>query len=295
MPTEVTLSGAINFFRQGVSVRTPRQYFATNCSPFINSADSFRYVASGTSYSFSVFDDTTSGRGPGRLTSKNTLTDLPHELEISNYGQSDEFIKGVPFEDLDGPTSGSVIQFIGKTSHLSRYPYTLFNKTFRDLGQLDGVMEPLTIRSEIDFSSPEGSDTFHKTRATLGGSFEETFRGNLPIIQQVAFSPTRAGPFLDHPDTFGPSSEGEISLPGLIMDEKNDILPFKDASVEQSRGEDITDSEIRAVLMTTTGSSTVSMFIRGYRSSTAGFTYSIGQLTGTNYGTDSIAFGGLKK
>tara|TARA_Y100000310_G_C20692243_1_gene823097 strand:- start:2265 stop:2951 length:687 start_codon:yes stop_codon:yes gene_type:complete len=227
--------------------------------------------------------------------SKNTITSLPHELEICNYGQPEEFVQGVPFEDMDGPTSGSSIQFLGHTSLLERYPIVLFNKTLKNPAQMDGVIEPFTIRNEIEFSAPEGKDIFHRPRAALGGSFEETFRGNLPIIQQTAFSPTRMEPFLDHPDTFSSSSEGEISLPGLIIDERNDIFPFKDISIEQSRVEGLTDPGIREVLGTVTGSSTMEMFSKGYRSSGAGFTFSIGQLTGTNYGTDSIAFGGLKK
>ena len=294
MPTEISLSQSLNYFRQGVSIRTPRQYFATSMAPQINSGRVFRWLVSGTAYNSVIFDDTIAGNGPSRLGSKNAINEVVHELEIANYGQPELFTKGTPYVDdvdseyLSGGVGGA---FLGMTDCLTRLPMVMFNKTLKNPAQMDGVIEPLTIRSEIDFSAPEGSDVFYKLRASLEGSFSETIRGNTPIMQQVAFSPVRIEAFLDQGEVFGTSSQGELSLPGFIMDERIGILPFKDESIKQFRAEGVTDSGMREALMTTTGSSTESMFIHGYRSTAAGFTY----VNINKFRTDSIAFGGLKK
>ena len=304
MPSEATLSQSVNFFRQGVSVRTPRQLFGSSLAPNIFSKEPFRYVASGSSYSYTVFNDEVAGFGAGRLGGKNTVTQVTHELEDSNYGQPSEFVKGVPFEDIDSEyvSGGSGVTFLAETDSFykgSRYPDVLFNKTLKSPAQMDGVMEPLTIRREIEFSALEGSDVFHKIRGALTSDVDLTFRGSTPILQQVAFSPRRIEPYLDAPEFFGSSSDGIISLPGLVMEaDSSATAPFVDTSIEifqmqglpTGSGQDSDNTVIRDAVGVMTAS-TDSMFIDGYRSSGAGFTY----INQNKYGTDSVAFGGLEK
>jgi len=304
MPSETTLSQSINFFRQGVSVRTPRQLFGSSLAPKIFSSKPFRYIASGSSYSYTIFDDEIAGVGPGRLGGKNTVTQIFYDLEKSNYGQPSEFVEGVPFKDIDSQyvSGGAGATFLGEVDSFykeSRYPNVLFNKTLKNPAQMDGVIEPLTIRREIEFSALEGSDVFHKIRGALVGDVDLTFRGSTPILQQVAFSPRRIEPYLDAPEIFGSSSDGMISLPGLVMEASSSATtPFVDTSIEifqmqglpTGSGHDSDNTVIRDAVGVMT-SSTDSMFIDGYRSTGAGFTYT----NQNKYGTDSITFGGLNK
>lgn len=300
MPTEVTLSQSLVPFRQGTEVRTPREFFASSMTPRMGSSSPFLYVASGSKYSATVFNDEVAGMGPSRLGGKNTVTILNYDLEKLNYGQPIEFLEDTPFEEVDSEylLSGSGPAFLGAIDSFykgSRYPEILFNKTLRNPAQMDGVIEPLTIRREIEFSAPEGAHVFHTIRASLIGNFDETFRGSMPIMQQVAFSPHRIEPYLDAPEAFGSSSQGLLPLPGLVMEAKSSAVgPFVDISIEQWRVRGLLTGSVTSSIrhpLSIMSSSTDSMFIDGYRSSGAGFTYT----NQNKYGTDSVAYGGLKK
>ena len=294
--TRATLSSTMNMFRQGVSIRTWKQYFRTSMGPHVGSGEKLRWFASGSTYSSTIFDDSVAGRGPSRIGSINVINEVVHELEISNYGQPSLFREDTPFEELESEyiLSGSGPAFLVSLDSFYkgvRYPNVLFNKTMKNPAQMDGVIEPLTIRREIEFSALEGSDVFHKLRASLEGEYTETIRGHIPIMQQVAFKPVRIEPFLDQGEVFASSSAGDISLPGLIMDERIEMSPFKDESIQQFRAEGVSDSGMREVLMEATGSQTDRMFIHDHRSTAAGFIY----ININKFRTDSVAFGGLKK
>jgi len=294
------ISGSINALRQGVSIRSWRSRWAHANSYVLFSDDGIKHlIRSGSSEPEPhIFDETISGRGAERLDGFPAHSRVSHDVMVLNYGQSLEFDDTLPFDDIDGPTAGSAPRYL---SSLPEYPIVFFNKSLKG-PQTDGVIEPLTIRRMIDFSVLGGNnerDIAHSIKAGLGYMVAESFRGFNTISQFIEFSPNRIPAYVDNVESF---YTDKVPLPGYVTDEVASIKPYVDTSLQEYQARNVTDDQIRAILESTdefrSGSygGTDNMLPRNSRSATAGFVYTLSNLTGsTKYGTDSIAYGGLKK
>lgn len=158
---------------------------------------------------------------------------------------------------------------------------------------MNGIIEPLTIRSVINMSSIHFPIEPHSVR----GSFESgngTLLGSSETVTSVDyFEPLRvnATPFLDAVDILGMTSDSGsgVSLgpsSGFFNTAKNDLAPFEDATY--ARGEKPSStyaSDLLAVIQRMPKQETTYL-TRKECSAATGFVYNGGRI-------DSIAFGGL--
>ena len=293
--TSATMSGTIQMFLQGVSIRTWKQRFNTGCTYKVYGGDPIVTRLSG---SFgdddNFFNDSWASTAPGVFTNTAMETRLSYDMLRLNYGQSYEFNPSTPFVDIQPPTLASVILHM-ESQRAPAYPAVLSSKSSIRLGQMDGVIEPLDIRRPIDramdFYVSSSSDSAHRPRASVTSMFTETYYGNVEISQftYIGKDPSHVIPFLDMQDMFLTAS---APLPGTLMPKQQTLVPFKDFTEDEYKWRDYKehDSEMKAALYELTGSSSESILPRDKKSSGAGFTYRVNPL-----GTDSIAFGGWIK
>ena len=273
----MSLSGTMDTVRQGVSIRSYRQ-FHNRVLVRISSQDAPFY------------------------------TDEPiiPYLEVSNYGQPKLFNdpspdgETSPFEDMVG-------KFVARDYILDEegtqiYPTILLNPTLRDPAQLDGVIEPFGVRSALGDIS---EDTPFSARSIKGGLMSG-FRGHsgkgAEIISQIVYfyNPVSSSIDMTESDYFEDNQEkvlNNIPAPGFISNYMAKNRPFDDSQ------------------RLTHVSSSFSFLSGGFRdrgdfgttfkSAPSGFTFNHsnvgntdneeGRVSSTVLGTDSIAFGGLKK
>ena len=289
----VTLSGTMQMFRQGVSVRTWRQRFSSACVPKLYGGDPSTTVLSGSfGQPNNFFNDSYGSSAPGVFSNTAMETRLSYDMLRVNYGQSYTFTPGVPYTDVQGDTSGSMLLYMASRVSLE-YPAIMSKNTTRE--QMDGVIEPLDIRRPIergfDFAVSSSKDSAYHPRASVTSMYTETTYGNVEISQFVynGTYPSRTTPFLDSQSVFITSS---LPLPGPLMPSSNNFIPYIDNDEDEYKLRDFGhhDNEMLTALYALTGSTSDSMFPIDRKSAGAGFTYRYNPK-----GTDSIAFGGWFK
>lgn len=195
-------------------------------------------------------------------------------MDCLNFASSEATDPGVPFTDR---------------AKVSAKPYlqdpTQFgsNIVVGDYLPLDGAIEPLTIRDAAAFTSIEDPIS-HRARGTIMGGNEDPILGSdmlssfFPYAKNSDFVP-----FLDSADAIGTTQ-----ILGLISDPADDKIIAYDDSILDTRFLS-TNSNINVALLSMTGSSDDDFRPLNSKSATSGFVY------GNKEGTDSLAFGGLKK
>lgn len=299
---QATLSGTISMFRQGVSITQVKHTFYSANVPQIWSEDSIVLRQSG-SYGDpnKFFDDALPDTAlgiPSSLGSPSALESrVSHGLLQTIHGQSYEFNEETPFVDQVGYSSGSTLRDMTAGS-IPSYPNPVFYTSLVQDGQMDGVIEPLTIRRFIDRRGDlqgqlSGSKFYpHTIKASISSMYTLTLRNNTKISQFIYNGKNEAPvtvPFFDSQNVFLTSS---LPLPGNIDFRLGKFTPFVDISKKEYKWADYGDHdfEMKEVLYQLTGSSENSLLPFDHKSSTAGFTY------GHNpEGTDSLAFGGWLK
>jgi hypothetical protein len=265
----LSLSGTFDRIRQGVSIRSNRQYF-NRMLPVIISAD------------------------------PPTFTDEPiiPYLEISNYGQPKLFNDpgpdgtAAPFEDIVGRFSGKdYLQDEGTQI----YPSILENPTLRDPGQMDGVIEPLAIRGTISNFSLGQPYVAHTVKGALMSGFRDHSNKGAEVISQIQYfsEPSRVDFFEDNSERL----LGDVMAPGFISETEPPIVPFEDSQIATNPSASFSflsgAYRDRGELGTTYRSTASGIIFNPSNVGNTGNT--AGRISTTVLGTDSIAFGGLKK
>ena len=97
-------------------------------------------------------------------------------------------------------------------------------------------------------------------------------------------------PFVDATEALG-ALGGDITMPGFFPDDEVKLYPFDDSKrLNRSYVSGSHLGDIEAALLVLTGSDSDSFSPDGYKSAAGGFTYD-----NNPEGTDSLAFGGLKR
>lgn len=210
-------------------------------------------------------------------------------LTSSWFGQPKSFSDNTAFHDI---SNFSAVGYLNDVNNVEYFPSILGNVNLVDPFQMDGVIEPLTIRSAIAGTS---IDVPFEAKSTWGsieeGNIDYTRRSDRIFQYYDVKIPSIVSPFIDSGEYFGTHLTGSVILPGEFSSNRKIIRPFSDT--DKSAVYDITASinsadianAIRAML-----SSQDEFLPRDVRSSGAGFTYD-----NTPMGTDSLAFGGLKR
>jgi len=217
-----------------------------------------------------------------------------HAVSLNEFGQAKLFLDHEPFEDMasmrintkivSGVTSayGGAISFIEDAGDSQLYPATLMDPALKDPDQLSGVIEPLSIRDILSTRGAETPFTARKISACiLDGNFEK-IHGSDRILQETHLTgSTVYDSFIDSAETAMVDGSGFVLFaPGYSSDINVTSAPFID------------DTYSFYKVLVGTGSSVRSAGLvdRDHKSAKAGFVHANNPL-----GTDSIAFGGLKR
>ena len=235
-------------------------------------------------------------------------------IEQNTFGQSKLFEdagedgKNTFFEDIGNLKNP--VAYINANSRTALYPEVLLSPSWLDPAQLDGVLEPLTIRSKINNTSNEGPVVAHDIRGSLMPSSGPEISGkSFKVESFIQFEKNRGSSvssYFDSQDSAMNIDGYYVSVPGYDDPEDNLISPFKeDMSPEKTLSWNgrsyLPESSIQIQFdQDFTGDSRLGTI--GISSNT-GFSYRGGHYrtksTGTGnqkcLGTDSIAFGGLIK
>jgi hypothetical protein len=223
----------------------------------------------------------------------------------------------IPFDDSTGRWD-PVNYLTG--SEDSMYPVVLFDPAWKDPDQMDGVIEPLSIRTiGTQFRAAEVPFVANSIKGDLIDGNSNRLKGTDQILQFIdKFSPTEIDHFEDaqnifthDPEDISPGADIIISgasiepravglaLPGFTSANNRRTALFDDSFL--SRQYHIIANMTSSLLSISETDGTVTNFARNAasdtgmtnylkKSATAGFVYNK-----ADEGTDSIAFGGLKK
>jgi len=273
----------IDRFRQGTSV-VSRRYLRRNSPTTV---------------------DTT--RGVGVIGSLPILTsngydgerfDEIHAIEVRDFGQPKLFKDNEPFEDIatmnistkisSNITSayGGAIDYINDVGQ-QQYPVILSNVSMKYPDQMDGVIEPFAIREVISNRSAETPFVAHRVRAhIMDGNIESTY-GSDTITQIVSVTGSQeVDPFIDAAEVAMANSSYTLFAPGFTSDIERLSPPFLDRGSPGAEGKE----RFCMVLVGTASSRDVGLVDSHHKAAGSGFSYE-----NNPEGTDSIAFGGLKR
>jgi len=310
--SSATNSGSIDRFRQGVSVLTSRQTLM-GVSPKMSSLSSAtklingRVIADDSQYFNEANEPPALRTIVGTTQSTNPLVStigrisyVPnHKVEQRDFGILKLFNYDVPFEDM---AKFDAIVFLLDSGSMM-YPNILDNVSIRNPFELNGIIEPLTIRAAVSLTSIEFPFEAHGTYGFLCNGAESSRRRSNPIVQQIDLEDTNFEPYQDGGARVFGSSAAAINIPGFLHNSFNMINPWKESSdveletdkllrsgslINSTDGSYSDRSMVDALLQST--SSIDDLNDRHHKSATAGFIY-----INAEDGTDSLAFGGLKK
>lgn len=152
---------------------------------------------------------------------------LDHSLEQIVFGQPLPYKEEFSFEEADRLTANMVL------SGAMNLAQSEVDSNILDGFQLDGVLEPFTIREVATFSSIEAPFISHAIKSDLqGGNLDPVFGGSDVILQFEEIKPplVERG-FLDASDVFTSGSDGFMSLPSAFLSTETIIYPFNDINI----------------------------------------------------------------
>ena len=205
------------------------------------------------------------------------------EAEQRELGQSELYESGEysPFnEDIEIATNA--------VSLLSMSPFDLFvpiQLTFCSLPiQNDGIIEPLTIRRNLDRSTTERPFSSHDIRGSLGID-EDVRRSSISLSDESEKIISSYEPYLDSVETIG-----SLVIPGIVWDTITHIFPYEDRRSQDFEFSTLLDAAMNAIVSSVTSTLTPTLALFGKKSAQKGFVYENSPM-----GTDSLAFGGLRR
>ena len=252
-------TSAYDQFRQGVSIRTAREQF--------------------------------SGMFPKMMPAEQLTPN--GEDNSTLFGVPKAFKSNVPYRDLQ---KFDAVKFIKDDFRTQIYPQIMRNSSLTDPYQLDGAIEPLTIREAVSMMSIEGSNQAHAIRGNLcEGNLDERSKTSQVVQIYDYRAPLKTKPFIDFPEYMGASAMTAVSRPGVISMVETTRRPFVDMPfahrIFHYAPNVNSDSGWREWLPYEQTSGSFDVMLGAHEvSATAGFVYENNPL-----GTDSLAFGGWKK
>ena len=322
--TQDNNSGSLNTLIQGVSLQAQPLFYSAikpkgsdvtvgriRVLPFLHDSNYQRIELSGTSARQGdtvIFNDQVAQSPHQSIESYPLIEIRDFSRETINFGQFDSINDTGAFTDKDNTNYASAsYDFIVNNFHASDLPLSIAYKSIRREGQLDGSISILFDPATIDLR-----DSAKTRREYLGGTLlaDNTGTPNSLVFQGykvqnrgVIFSK----PFVDTPGPYLPYQPNHLTALGAKGALAFGIPPFQDLNgsytakwnrVYSSKGFGLTVSTDILLALSAMSPVPTAPFYETpdfFRTSCAGFTYAIGNLTGSHMGTDSITFGGLKK
>lgn len=243
-------------FRQGASIRNANQFIRTLARPVIYAG---------------TFDGA----------SRDSSFEDYHSLRVESYGNTQIFEPSEPFKEK-GPIVAK--DFI-ENSDIDEWPQVYFDPTAKSPADLDGIIEPLTIRDAL-FNGIESPFAAHRMHAEfMGGNIDpDPGMGSDQIEQFIPLTGSaQVDPYIDSIETRLPTLTGSgirrMVVPGIISELARIDIPFDDSRVIPHRL-----TRTHSASMSDRG--LVDNYLR--KSAGAGHTY-----YNNREGTDAITYGGL--
>jgi len=231
------------------------------------------------------FDDMTSttvGNNIVYFGEKKQTSILSHAMEKRDLGYSQP-LEGNDYFECTNPDDP--IEIIGTHPYELYLPSTMVD--FSSALVIDGVIDPLEVRSKADRSNLESP--FHSRGIRGSFSNETPFRRTALIHEGYNLKDSPTVPYLDAPEYFG-----NVELPPIFQEDNMKFTPFTDTNSALELYFPKKELEGYAV-----SSDIISVLTSGSSFDTADMNeFDIYGRRGTDYfggGTDSIAFGGLLK
>ena len=200
-------------------------------------------------------------------------------------------MEDLPFEDVANFDPKSFVQDVG---NVQMYPIILSNVSLKNPYQLDGAIEPLTIRDVVTRTSVTWPNEAHGVKGHFGSGNEDSFGSVDVILQLVPLSSSGApSPYFDALSSLGDTITGSVKWDGDVSDVKSNVLAFDEIQWLRrliKRGT-LSGSDILSATLSMRPTDDGHMVPTNFRSAGAGFTFST--FTSASLGTDSIAFGGF--
>jgi len=237
--------------------------------------------------------------------------EIDNTLDVTVYGQGtfykiyDEKYKLIPFRDFPGKLNP--VDLIGKT-HITAYPFVTDLKInfsqFVDpsISGFDGAIDALSSRQSL-IDNDIRSFTVNSLKADLmGGGVEYSQKGNLIIDDKKEIKNGTVDYFLDSQEVLFPgfnfpqtgvtgSSGKSFGIQGYSSDAFYKLSPFNDKQHRNKTNKYTILTYAQKELLLEGSDRTKSEIGERFKASNRGFIFGESNVLGT----DSIAFGGLKK
>jgi len=212
--------------------------------------------------------------------------------ESTVFGQPALFSAEKPYVDIE---KFDPVKFITAAGQYRIYPDVLNDSSFLDPYQMDGAIEPLVIRKAATLSTLAGTEYAHRIRGSMQAGNIDEHDGASQTVQIYDYrQPISVKPFIDFPEYMGADAMGAVSIPGVVSEVQAVIFPFNDRDFRSRIYLDGPEGAINGSSMVNAAlalSGTFEVMLgEDQVSAPAGFIYD-----NNPYGTDSLAFGGLKK
>jgi len=210
-------------------------------------------------------------------------------LSQSAFGQPKTYSDNLGFQDL---ADYDPVSYINDVNGDQMFPAILGNLNIRDPESLDGIIEPLTIRSKASRNSIDHPYEAHDVFGTLMSGNEDTFKRTSIVNQFFEIEiPDTIVPFVDSDEYMGDTITAAVKIPGIVSSNTAILSPFDEQNeIEYDKlGVTLTGIDLIGAIGDMKPQ-TDDLLPNDHRSAGAGSTYN-----NNVAGTDSIAFGGLKK
>ena len=212
-----------------------------------------------------------------------------NQIIQDSFGEGDEFRQDTPFQEMARFDPAVYLN----NRNVLMFPVVLDDPSFLDPENFDGVIEPLTIAGRASLVAVDFPFFAHAIKGHIQGGNEDSFQksDSISAIYPLAL-PIRTEYWIDSVALIGSAVSGTIEIPGVFPDVERILSPFDDTiALDRIRQVDSNWSgDMRVAIIQMTGSSSDNYIPFGSKSASTGFAFYGGQL-----GTDSIAFGGLKR
>ena len=210
-------------------------------------------------------------------------------IEQNTFGQGKTHSDSSVFHDL---ANFDAVSYLRDTTGTQVFSVVLADASTTTPDQMNGVIEPLPIRTVASLTSIDEPFEFRSIKGEFGNGNLDSFRKSDSVESIFSISPPAVkDPYIDSAHLFGDVDAGSVKVPGYFPDDEKIVFPFDDDDDIKTTKKGITASGgDMLVALRAMSPASDSLIDDGFKSAGTGFSYK-----NSRSGIDSIAFGGLKK
>ena len=160
-------------------------------------------------------------------------------LKITTFGVPEEFKEDTPFADIgtldrlstvNSTVFGGAVTYVKGLGNSISYPVIRDNPSYKNLDDMNGIVEPFTIRKVASFRHLDPEIIDHSVKAAMMEGSQDEFGATTPITRLVNVA-TASGmiAFFDAPEHFGQILSGAVRLDDPLFEDDRKIRPYSDS------------------------------------------------------------------